>query len=369
MAFETAKLTIDLNTIIHNYHILKKTASKAVCATTLKANAYGMGAVQVGSALANAGCSTFFFAYMNEAVAFKEAVPQATQVFVLNGPYTKDAWAACQHYGLTPVLNTLENIESFNNFASNMPVALHVDTGMNRLGLGLNDYKKIKIMPNWCLIMSHLACADDPLNSMNFLQLKRLKEIQKNHPHVPFSLCNSSGVFLGNTYHFHMVRPGCGLYGINPTPGLVSHLTSCVRLEARILQIQTLSKGAGVGYGVSYVCGAEKRVATMALGYADGVPWQLCNTGANVLIRGEQVPILGRISMDLVTLDVTSIPNCSTDDWATVMDETQTPDYLAALVQTSPYEILLSLGNRAERVYLQAENPTTSTLGCFASSL
>ncbi len=364
MSFQTSRLIVDLDCVVNNYQILKKVASKSTCAATLKANAYGLGAHEIGQALYDAGCRTFFVAYFHEAIAFQENVPQGPkQIFVLNGPYTKDCWKAYKHYGFIPILNTLDDVESYKSSQENMPVALHVDTGMNRLGIPFDEYNQNlhKLQLPWHLILSHLACADDPLNALNFKQLKRVRDIQKNHPHVSVSLCNSSGIFLENAYHFDLVRPGCGLYGFEPNPSIQNPLTSCVQLEAQILQIKTVSKGESVGYAASYTCDQETKVATLSLGYADGVPRELNGKGAFVMINGQQAPVLGRVSMDLITVDVTHVP-CQVGQWVSILNEIITPNLWARLFGGSAYQVLTNLARRAEKIYKKSETVLSNNL-------
>lgn len=358
-----AVLRIDLNALVENYRIIARRAAPAEVAGVLKADAYGTGASAVASALLEAGCRHFFVAQLNEALALKPDLPDPVQLFVLNG-LQPGAERQCRDAGATPVLNSLDQIRRWSGLAQAtgrpLPAALQVDSGMSRLGLSSDEAKAIladRSLLNGIdlvLIMSHLACADDPSSAFNDRQVVAFNDFARHFPDVPRSLDNSGGSFLDHP-HYEVVRAGIALYGGAPQNGL-NPMRPVVSLEARIAQLRTVTSGTGVGYGLSHRAERISHIATIPVGYADGWPRHLSNRGA-AFIGNIRVPIVGRVSMDSITLDVTGVPDMLLYPGAPVelLGPHQSIDDVAADAGTISYEILTQLGHRYAREYHAAQ--------------
>jgi alanine racemase len=376
-----ATLEIDLGGIVANWLLLARAAAPALCAAVVKANAYGLGAAPVARALAAAGCRMFFVATLDEGIALRAALGNRAEIAVFNGPFPGTASEFDEH-GLIPVLNEPGQIEAWQSEASQSeawqseawqsvnqrrrPAMLHVDTGMARLGLGAREFTALAQSPppiDWRLVMSHLACADQPDHPMNERQRARFAFVAARLPGVAASLAASSGIFLGPQYHFDMVRPGAALYGVNPQPGRHNPLRPVVRLSGKIVQTRQIDSGESVGYGAAHVMEAPGRVAIVALGYGDGWLRSLSHRGCGYL-AGTRVPLLGRVSMDLVTFDVSAIPPALARPGTMIelLGDDYGVDDAAADAGTVGYEILSALGSRYYRVYrAAAELDATST--------
>jgi alanine racemase len=343
-------LEIDLGAVVENWRRLATRVAPGLCAAVVKADAYGLGATKVAPALADAGCRTFFVAQLDEALAVRAVLPEA-EIAVLNGllPGTSRVFVDAR---LTPVLNDLAQIERWRRKGQGRPAIVHIDTGMNRLGIPVKDVARIG-EPGFRLraVMSHLACAEEA-TPMNEAQLQLFEAVRAQLPAAPASFANSSGIFLGPAYHYDLARPGVALYGINPTPRQPNPMRPVVRLLARILQLREATAGDTVGYGATYRLERPTRIATIAAGYADGLLRSLSNRG-RALAGGTIVPILGRVSMDLITLDVTAADPAAVEPGSLVelLGEAHTVDDLAAEAGTIGYEILTSLGRRYHRVW------------------
>lgn len=369
-------LTIDLDAIASNYQFLRSQVGTAICAAVLKADAYGCGIEAVAPSLYHSGCRHFFTAYTDEAVILKETLSSFSGnafIYVLNGPYLK-GWVEFYHQqALIPVLNNLFEIEEWNAYGveknKRLPAILHINTGMNRYGLPLDDYeiflKKEWPFIDWRFFMSHLSCSDQPEHAANLKQLRAMNAIQKNHPKIPLSFVNSNGIFLNSAYHFGMARPGIGLYGLSSVFDQRNKLSPCLELKSRIVQIQDIKPGDSIGYSESYRAESPMRLATLAIGYADGVPWCMSNQGAFVHLKEKiKAPIVGRISMDLMTIDVTHIPGAQVGEWATLLDDEIGIDDWAKFAGTVNHEVLLKLGKRMKRIYCQNHQSQEEALSC-----
>jgi alanine racemase len=346
--------------------LLQDRVAPAQCAAVLKADAYGLGAAAVGGTLWNEGCRWFFVAQLEEGLRLRCVLPEA-EIAVLNGltPGSEHAYAAGR---LLPVLNHLGDIECWRAHCRatgrRLGAVLHVDTGMNRLGLGLDELPRLASNHDLLdgidlrLIMSHLARADEPDHPMSGEQAERFRAALARLPTTPASLANSSGIFLGAQFHFDLTRPGCALYGINPTPTAANPMEQSVRLDARVLQVREVGAEAPIGYGASYRTKRPSRVATVALGYADGYLRSLSGRGA-VYAQGVALPLVGRVSMDLITVDATEAPEglVSAGRLVEVIGPNRTADDIARDAGTIGYEVLTSLGPRYRRVYLEAGQP------------
>jgi len=409
-------LTISLSALAANYRALAAIAPQSQTAAAVKADAYGLGMAQIAPALAAAGCRFFYVAHMAEGIALRRTVPQAT-IAVLHGIAGSDSDIALK-YNLIPVLCDLEAIRDWSVLAEHLgqklPVIIHLDTGMNRLGLPYNEIMQLTAHPEWLVgleilfWLSHLACADEvvrldspPLEGgagggvgrsqnddggfrnstgyspifpeqllrkqplplpqgegsisphpMNHEQLVTLHGYLENLPAAPVSLANSSGIFLGEDYHFDQTRPGAGLYGLNPTPDKPNPMQPVIQLKAPVLRLTPINEGSSVGYSASWHSKRLGKLAVLPVGYADGIFRTLGNRGM-VHFGVHAAPIVGRVSMDLITVDVTDVPEalCQPGCWATLIGAQQDVDTIAAQAGTIGYEVLTNLGARYRRVY------------------
>ncbi len=355
-----ATLSIDLSVLCDNWRLLGRQAAPGTgCAAVVKADAYGLGAEIVAPALYRAGCRDFFVALVDEALQLRPRLPDDASVFVLHGALP-GAEADCAAAGVVPVLNSLDQVRRWGALAARLGrrlrAGLQVDTGMARLGLPpaeqacLDDAALRGIGVG--LLMSHLAAAEEHDNPLNAQQLDRFRQVRRRWPAVPASLANSSGVFLGRDWHFELLRPGAALYGVAPTRGRPNPMRPVVRLQGRLIQWREIEAGCGVGYNHTWHARRRTRVATVSVGYADGWLRSLSNR-AQLRFRGTPVPLIGRVSMDAVTVDATDLcadalqPGAAFD----LIDEVHDINALAAEAGTSAYEILTSLGQRYRRIY------------------
>jgi alanine racemase len=364
LAGATGVLTVDLDAIVANWRKLEKTAVPAECAGVVKANAYGCGAEQVARALAGAGCKTFFVATLDEARVVRAAVPNAA-IYLLSGFFqnTGDEYARID---CKPVIGDLNELAEWDVFCRRSGwsggAAVHIDTGMNRLGLTVSEAQGIIPRINAgdhgiTLVMSHLASAEQLHNPLNAKQLATFREIASLFSGVPASLANSSGVFLGPQFQFDLVRPGAALYGINPTPEADNPMQQVVDLKARIVRIRNVEKGETVGYGGTWTARRPTRIAIVSAGYADGY-FRAASAndgtrGAEVVVAGKRCPIAGRVSMDLIAVDVTDLEKNAArrGHLVTLIGDGITVDELAHHFGTIGYEVLTSLGRRFARIY------------------
>jgi len=355
------ELTIDLDAVVANWRVLRGMSKPARCAAVVKADAYGLGMERVAPALAAAGCDTFFVATADEGLALRRLLDDAT-IAVLAGPAGAAAEMAAA--ALLPVLNDFGQIAEWRAEAKRLgrelPAALHLDSGMSRLGLDEDAVNRLADQPGLLgglhivLVMSHLACADEPDSPMNDAQVERFGDLgDRLRLTAPRSLAASSGIWLGPQAHFDLVRPGMALYGLNPIPGAANPMRPVVQLDAKILQIRDVDTPMTVGYGATHRFKGPGRTATAAVGYADGYLRSLGNSGQGI-IKGERVPVVGRISMDLTVFDVSALPpgDVAPGDRVTLIGPGHDADALAAEAGTIGYEILTALGHRATRRYL-----------------
>ncbi|MCW8085927.1 alanine racemase [Sabulicella glaciei] len=346
----TGRLTIDLGAVARNWRRLREIHGGAVAAV-VKADAYGLGAARVAPALAAAGCRHFFVATPAEGDALREALGEGPTVAVLNG------FAGTQreeHPGTIPVLNSLADLAAHEGEA-----ILHLDTGMSRLGLPPAELDTLVAEPHRLdrvrlrYVMTHLTVAEEPDHPLNALQAERFEAACARLPPLPRSLANSSGIFLGPRFRSDLARPGAALYGLNPTPGQPNPMENVIRLALPILQIREVGPGETVGYGAAWRATAPSRIATVAGGYADGIPraWE---GGGKGLLHGKVARLAGRVSMDLMTFDVSAIPEARPGDLVEVIGTEGDADAMAAAAGTIGYEILTRLGRRFQRGYVGA---------------
>jgi len=355
-------LTVDLAAIEANWRTLARQLRTAECGAVVKANAYGLGLEAVTAKLARAGCKTFFVADIAEARRVRSRAPDAA-IYVLNG-FLADSGTAFIDIGAQPVINSTTELAEWDAFVAERNwrggAALHVDTGMNRLGIPAEEAMALAPRVQTenhgiTLLMSHLACAEVPDHPLNAAQIEMFKEIKLMFRGVPASLANSSGIFLGDTAHCDLARPGAALYGINPTPGLPNPMQSVVELAGRILQIRKLERGDTVGYGATWTAKRPSRVAVAAIGYADGIPRAASGSGC-ASIAGKLCPMAGRVSMDLICIDITDLPDGAArrGDKAHFIGGGISIDDVAAAAGTIGYEVLTHLNPRCHLVYRSA---------------
>jgi alanine racemase len=364
LAAASGILTVDLDALVANWRKLEKTAVPAECSAVIKANAYGCGIEPVARALAKAGCKTFFVATSDEAIIARAALPSAA-LYVLNG-FTQNTGDTYAKIDARPVIGELNELAEWDVFCRRTGwaggAAIHIDTGMQRLGLTIAEAQGLIPRINAgdhgiSLVMSHLACAESLNHPMNARQLATFREAASAFSGVPASLSNSSGIFLGSPFHFDMVRPGAALYGVNPTPEADNPMLPVVDLKARIVQIRDVDRGESVGYGGNWTARRPTRLAIVSSGYADGYFRAGSSNdgtrGAEVMVAGKRCPVAGRISMDLTAVDITDLDKNAVrrGHLVTLIGEGITVDELAHHFGTIGYEVLTSLGWRYARVY------------------
>lgn len=368
------RLTIDLDALVANYAKLKQLSGSAKCAAVVKADAYGLGTEPVVRALWAFGCDTFFVALPHEGVAIKREYPKAV-VYVLNGINERSV-ASVAESGLVPVLASFEQIELWANYwkrhGSRRPCAIQIDTGMNRLGLSVEEALRFrtqnmqdhKVTP--ILMLSHLACADEPTHPLNALQLDRFQKVAETFDDVDSSFSNTAGIFNGPDYLFDMTRPGIGIYGGQCLIGEPNPMRPVITLEAYIQQIRFARAGETVSYGATQRLERDSKIATVSVGYADGYPRSSSGsgvalraaepTGAFGYIAGKKVPLLGRVTMDLCMFDVTDVSDQELSSGSIeLIGKNILLDDAARAAGTVSYELLTSLGNRYERRYISGE--------------
>lgn len=354
-------LTVSLSALRDNYRLFQS-KTKASVAGVVKANGYGCGAVEVSKAIYESGCREFFVATPEEGIELRNALPQDSKIYILGGVYHGAEELFVQE-GITPILNSMEQIERWSDAArkreEKLPAIIHVDTAMNRLGLEDNDVDKLvenaSILAPLQIetVMSHFACSDEKGHPLNDTQAARFAEMAKAFPNARKSLSNSSGLFRSEQWHYDLVRPGYALYGGNPTPEDSNPMRSVVGLSVRILQTRLGKKGESAGYGASHVFEKDTMLATVSFGYADGFVRSGSNK-ARLYWNGQPCPIAGRISMDLIIVEIDALngPQPRPGDWLEVLGPHQSVDALAEDCGTIGYEILTSLSRRAQRHYV-----------------
>ena len=365
-------LVIDVDALLRNYIKLRDLAAPAECAAVVKGDGYGLGARQIGAALFAAGCRTFFVATLAEGMALRGVLPD-TVIYVLDGLFPGSA-PEFVSAALQPVLGSIDEIMEWAAFCrdrqARLPAAIHVDTGMNRLGLKAGDRRVLESRPNTLagfpvsLLMSHLACADTPEHPKNSAQQREFNAFASLVPQTRLSLANSAGVFLDAEFHFDLVRPGVALYGGNPFSSRPNPMEPVISLHGRIAQTGKAEAGETIGYGAGLQLKRATRYVTVSAGYADGYFRLLgssdAQAGALAYIGDHPLPILGRVSMDLIMFDVTDIPPelARRGGWVELIGPRFTVDNAAALAGTIGYEILTSLGRRYHRIYTRRTNET-----------
>jgi alanine racemase len=358
-ATESAVLDIDLKAIVANWRKLRA-LHRGDAAAVVKADAYGLGAARVAPALHAAGCRHFFVAHLSEALAIRALLPGAL-LTVLNG-LSPGAEAEFAAHDIDPVLGSLEEVARWSacarRLSRTLPALLHIDTGMNRLGLDRHELATLQqnhaLLEGISLryILTHLVSSEIAGDPLNTAQLQRFRAACAGLPPAPRSIANSSGVFLGDAWRSDLARPGAALYGINPTPDTPNPMRLPVRLRARVLQVREIQAGESVGYNATWRASESRRIATAGIGYADGWKRSLSGRGY-ALFDGSPAPLVGRVSMDLTTYDVTDSPAVAGSAWLELIGPGLSVDTVAEWAETNGYEILTSLGARIARVYTE----------------
>ncbi len=354
----SAILTIDLNAITNNYNMLQRQLGGAECAAVIKADGYGLGAERVGASLAAAGCETFFVAHIEEGIRLRQVVGDA-EIHILNGllPGAADTYKT---HNLIPVLGSLREIGAWKVYTkeNHLPCDIHVDTGMLRLGLPPDELRQIandgELVSGLNIknVMSHLASADELHSPQSGKQLKAFKQAREVLPMGAASFANSSGIFRGAPFHFDLARPGVALFGVNPTADSSNPMQPTIELKARIIQLRDAWAGDTVGYNATYKIKEHTKIATLAVGYADGYLRSLSGR-AFAYLDGHKIPLLGRVSMDVVCFDVSQVPvhSCFVGAWVELIGPNHSVDALAGEAGTIGYEVLTNLGSRYHRIY------------------
>ncbi|MET3590166.1 alanine racemase [Bartonella silvatica] len=357
----TAVATINVSAIVENYTTLVQHTAPAECSAVVKADAYGLGAKKIAPALYQAGCRIFLVAQIEEALQLQAILPSNVMIALLNGlPHTAEEFIA--QSGIIPVLDSWKAIEDWQTLCQNkdkkFPAIIQIDTNMNRLGLDKTELQKLIKQPTIFekaeikYILSHLANGDDNTHASNYKQLASFKNILAQLPACRASFANSGGIFLGPDFYFNLVRPGIALYGIYPHGKHTIHLKPVLKLEAQVLQSRFVDAGSPVGYGESFITQRPSTLATIAIGYADGLPRVLSNKGA-VYFNGHKLPIAGRISMDSIIVDTTDLDKKpQRGDWVELIGTHQTLEKISTDANTIPHEILTSIGKRYKRIYI-----------------
>lgn len=365
-----AVLRIDLMALRANWARLNAATGNAECAGVIKADAYGLGLEEIAHALTNEGCRTFFVATLDEGRRTRAVQPGAT-IYILDGlmPHAEEHYAG---FDLRPVLSGLAEVREWATFCAGhrrkLPAAIHIDTGINRLGMPETELRQLAADPSalatfdLALVLSHLACADDPTSAKNVHQRQRFDAMRALLPNTRASLANSGGIFLGPEYHYGLVRPGIALYGGRALEGRPNTMQPVVRLAARILQVREVGPGETVGYGAIWKVERPSRIATIACGYADGFLRALSgptgHPGPVGFVGEYPVPVVGRVSMDLLTVDVTDVPGdlAHRGGWVEVIGERVSVDDLTDRAGTIGYELLSRLSRRVHRIYADRED-------------
>lgn len=341
---------VDLAALRRNYATLARAAAPGETAAVVKSNAYGLGIERVSHCLYTEGCRDFFVATAGEGVVLRSFLPES-RVYVLEGL----AGSSCEEFvaaNMIPVLNTPAE---YREWGSTGPAAVHIDTGMNRLGFGPDEIDELKSHSGAAvdvrLVMTHLACGDTPQHKLNRLQLDRFNRLRQFWPGARTSIASSAAnLRSSDDFKSDLARPGVALFGGNPFDQVPSPVEAVVTLRARIVQVRTVRAGQTIGYGATFTADRDMRTAIVGIGYSDGYMRSLGNCGI-AEVNGRRVPVVGRVSMDLLCLDVSGIDGVAADDWAVMIGSSISLEELAALAGTINYELLTALGPRLQRVY------------------
>ena len=355
----SALLLVSLENIKKNYKFLKKKVNNSDLGISIKANAYGLGLKEVCCSLLKLGCKTFFVATPKEALETIKIAKNA-DVYLLNGVNEKSIALTLIKKGIKIVINSKDQLEKLINISIEKNLkpacALHIDTGMNRLGIEMESIEEINSLAknhlNIMLIMSHLSCSENKLSKINNYQLKRFKSIKNNfkeNKKLKFSLANSYGILLNKKFHFNLCRPGGLIYGLTLNNRSVKGINAVTRLLAKVLQVKRITKGDYVGYGAKFKADKKLVIATIGIGYSDGLPRSF---SGSAYYKNFKFPIIGSISMDLCTIDISQYKNLKVNDWVEIFGQSNSIEDFASKCDTITYEITSKIGSRVKRIYL-----------------
>lgn len=337
----TLRLTLDVEALRGNWLALSKLSEAAVAGAAVKANCYGLGVERCVPTLRDAGCEMFFIAHWSELEHVAKYV-SPSHVSVLHGPLNEEEAQFCLSSGAVPVINSVRQAIIWKEVGGGL-CHLMVDTGMNRLGLSPNDISNTAIQElDVDILMSHLACSDED-NSMNSRQRMSFSDLLGSVKYRRASLANSGGIMLGQDYHFDVTRPGLAIFGGTPRRELANHIRQVARPEAVVIQTRFLMQGDTVGYNASFKAETDMKVATVSIGYADGFLRSRGFGQKSLMFGGQHLPIIGKISMDMLVVDISSVPYVTEGDWLEVPFNLFEEANASGLSQ---YELLTSLGNR-----------------------
>jgi alanine racemase len=359
----TTRLTVDLGALAGNWRKMRDLSGSARCGAAVKADAYGTGAAQVAPRLAREGCTDFFVADANEGARLRPLLPDV-RIYVLNGVFD-GGFAQTLAHDLVPIINSPEQAAFWCSNSGGRRYALHIDTGMNRMGLTPEEAMAHagSSAPPPCLVMSHLACADNPDHPLNAEQIRQFEALKPGFAGIEASLANSGGIFLGSSAHHDLTRPGIALYGGEPVSKVPNRMQSVVTAQTRVLVVRHARAGETVSYGAAHTLTRDSRIAVCGVGYADGLHRSASGAGVPLrstvpqgafgAINGTQVPVIGKITMDLTMFDVTDLPagSVSAGDWIELLGPAITLEQAATAAGTISYELLTSLGQRYSRSY------------------
>ena len=353
-----ALLLVSLENIKNNYNFLKNKTRNSELGISIKANAYGLGYKKICNTLIDLGCKTFFVATSQEGLEIIK-IKKNIDVYVLNGVTEKNIVLTLIKKGVKLVINSTYQLERLITIAKENKLkancALHIDTGMNRLGINSDQIKKTIMLAKKylkvSLVMSHLSCSESKISKFNNLQLEKFKEFKnkfKEFKNIKFSLANSNGILLNKKFHFSLCRTGGLVYGLNLASMKVNGIRNVVSLLAKVLQVKSIKKGDYVGYGANYIARKRSIIATIGIGYADGLPR---NFSGSVYYKNNKFPIIGNISMDLCTIDISSYEELKVNDWVEIFGNSISIEEFANNCDTITYEISSKIGSRVKRIY------------------
>ena len=356
--YTTPILNINLKKVVENYSTLKALASKSISSAVVKDDAYGLGATQIANVLYKTGCRHFFVAHATEGQQIRPYVPKAN-IYVLQG-VGQDSYDIIKQHNLIPVISSPQMLKYFQKHPlDNIKPIIQVETGLNRLGFSIKELERLSQdeLNSFSFVLSHLSCGDEQAHFMNTRQLTNFKFIKEHFfKNTPATLSASDGVFLGDDFHFDMVRLGAAMYGINTAPYRLNEMHNVIEVKAPVLQIKNLDKGEFVGYSATFRSPHKMKIAIISIGYGDGIPRSLSNKGKVVFYQNKKpvfCPIIGRISMDNIICDITNLQDVTVGSYAYLINKDYTLDDIARDAGTIAYEIISNLGkaNRYIKTY------------------
>ena len=352
---DNKQVFIHKKNLVNNYKIIREKSRNSKIMSVIKGDAYGHGIQECMDILKKSGCRHFYVARLEDAIDLRKKHKDNVDLYLLSGTTSNETCKLLKKFKITPIINNLSQLEIITKYSESIKMILHFDTGMNRLGFNFSEIdliKQIISLDNIKFLMTHLSSADEQDIKECRFQLNQLKKINKNF-NKPLSIANSSGIFLGKSFHLNYVRPGKSLYGINPFLKKSFGLKGVMSIYAPILQIASIKKGQTVGYSKTFKAKKNIKVATIDFGYSDGY----LRSGSNhtkVFIDGIICNVLGRVSMDLITIDVSNVDENSLylGKPVEILGENQSCEDLALELGTNEHEVLISLGKNSKKVYI-----------------